>query len=164
MPDIRQQQQVQQQQQQSGLGISEQFQHIMKAIESLGRDLTDVKKAIEQLQDKVTGFEKHNKARAEIRRGIKNPRRLNLVFMNRMTIGDLLQKHIRKDEYPSVAEEIGIGEKELANLIEDRLLPDRNLSEKLFFYLNKKHGIRYSQFMICKAHTYSKMKYFSEKQ
>ena len=130
--------------------------------------LEELRSQISRLVSKEAFFEKldelhaKNRALGILRRGMKTPRQLNIMFMDGMTIGDLLQKHIAQEHYLEIPRQLNIPDEEFAELIQDRVLPDKKLTDKLVYIMNKEYGVKYSEFMICKAHTYSKMERFSE--
>lgn len=125
----------------------------------LEKELAEIRHQLEELSDRLESDRARARAVALVRRGLKNPRQLNLMFMGGLTLGEMLRKRTRTDSHDRFAAELGLTREQFQELLEDRFLPDPQLSERLVFQLNKKFGLKYSEVMICKAHTYSKIKH-----
>lgn len=163
-PQIQQQQQqIQQQQQQQEIGLVsyEDIDSLLKDIKTLLEKMYSI---LDSIHDRVLKILNLTIEKKTLKTFLKQlTKNYYFEFMPGKTLGDLLKGKISDKDIPLISKELNIDIQTFYDILEDKIFPDKPLSEKLLYILKTKYGVKPDDFYICKAHTYTKIKILQDK-
>jgi len=156
----------QEQIQQQGLQQQQQNQRYWDIDRHISDSLKDLRTLLEKIDlklDRILEKYKTGMDRRTIKTFLKNPVQYNLEFMPGVTLGELLKEKLGQGDTAGISKKLGIDSQTFNDILEDKILPDKTLSEKLEYTLKTRYGVEPDDFYICKAHTYTKIKILDDK-
>lgn len=126
-------------------------------------ELLEIRSELRELRELSRRFDEERertRAAALLRHSLRNPRQLDHLFMGGMTLGEKIRELLSSSPKvkPVLVRQLGIGEAAFEDLLEDRFVPDPELTGRLVHALHRFFFLRYFEVMILKAHTWSRVR------